>query len=86
MNRSSAFEASPIAVDGRLIFTTPRNRVIALDPETGRELWTFDPQLERGGIFAKCGSTAASPTGAIAIRTRPVHAPRACSSRRSTRG
>jgi quinoprotein glucose dehydrogenase len=26
--------------------------VIALDPETGRELWTFDPELARGGIYA----------------------------------
>ena len=50
--RSSAFESTPIVVDGRLFFTTPANRVIALDPETGRELWTFDPELERGGIYA----------------------------------
>jgi quinoprotein glucose dehydrogenase len=47
----STFESTPIVVDGRLIFTTPANRVIALDPETGRELWTFDPMLERGGIY-----------------------------------
>src|SRR5688572_33450628 len=40
VQRSSAFESTPIVVDGRLFFTTPRNRVIALDPETGRELWT----------------------------------------------
>src|SRR5262249_4988831 len=52
VNRSSAFESPPIVVDGRLIFTTPRNRVIALDPETGRELWKFDPNLEGGGIYA----------------------------------
>ena len=47
----STFESTPIVVDGRLFFTTPANRVIALDPETGRELWTFDPKLERGGIY-----------------------------------
>jgi quinoprotein glucose dehydrogenase len=52
VNSGSAFEATPIVVDGRLFFTTPANRVIALDPETGRELWTFDPKLERGGIYA----------------------------------
>lgn len=51
-NRGSAFESTPVVVDGRLFFTTPRNRVIALDPETGRELWTFDPQLERGRAYA----------------------------------
>jgi quinoprotein glucose dehydrogenase len=52
VNRGSAFEATPIVVDGRLFFTTPRNRVIALDPETGRELWTFDPELEEGRAYA----------------------------------
>ena len=52
MNRGSAFESTPIVVDGRLFFTTPRNRVIALDPETGRELWTFDPKLEPGRAYA----------------------------------
>jgi quinoprotein glucose dehydrogenase len=51
-NRGSAFEATPIVVDDRLIFTTPANRVIALDPASGRELWTFDPQLERGRAYA----------------------------------
>jgi quinoprotein glucose dehydrogenase len=47
----SGFESTPIVVDGRLFFTTPANRVIALDPETGRELWTFDPRVERGGLY-----------------------------------
>src|SRR5688572_21082142 len=28
-------ETTPILVDGRLVFTTPTNRVIALDPESG---------------------------------------------------
>ncbi len=51
-NRATAFEGTPIVVDGRLIFTTPFNRVIALDPETGQELWTFDPRIDRGGFFA----------------------------------
>lgn len=52
INRGSAFESTPIVVGGRLFFTTPRNRVIALDPETGRELWTFDPRIVRGAAYA----------------------------------
>ena len=43
VNTGTAMESTPIVVDGRLIFTTPFNRVIALDPETGDELWVFDP-------------------------------------------
>ena len=49
--RSTSFEATPILVEGRLIFTTPFNRAIALDPETGAELWTFDPKIDKGRRF-----------------------------------
>jgi quinoprotein glucose dehydrogenase len=42
----TSFEATPILVDGRLVFPTPMNRVIALDAETGTELWSFDPEID----------------------------------------
>ena len=45
-------ETTPILVDGRLVFTTPTNRVIALDPESGEELWTFDPRVDRNEWYA----------------------------------
>jgi len=38
------FETTPIVVDGILYLSTSSNRVIALDGETGREIWQFDPQ------------------------------------------
>ena len=43
----TAFEATPIMVDGALYLSTPFSRVVALDAETGRELWVFDPGLDR---------------------------------------
>ena len=43
-NRIQAFEATPLAIDGVLYFTTPSSRMIALDAETGSELWQYDPQ------------------------------------------
>ena len=49
--KGTAFQATPIVVDGRMIFTTPFNRVIALDPATGRELWTFDPEIDKDRRF-----------------------------------
>jgi quinoprotein glucose dehydrogenase len=45
--RPFAFEATPILVGERLVFCTPWNRVVALDPDTGAELWRFDPELDR---------------------------------------
>jgi quinoprotein glucose dehydrogenase len=44
--RKSAFEATPIMVDGTLYFSTAFNRVIALDPETGAERWIYDPGID----------------------------------------
>ena len=38
-NRATTFEANPILADGTLYICTPYNRVVALVPETGAELW-----------------------------------------------
>src|SRR5437879_2384231 len=43
------FESTPIVIDGVLYFSTPPNRVIALDAETGQEIWQFDPQAGLAG-------------------------------------
>jgi quinoprotein glucose dehydrogenase len=43
----SAFETTPLVIDGVLYLTTPFNRVIALEADTGKELWAFDPKLDR---------------------------------------
>jgi quinoprotein glucose dehydrogenase len=42
----TSFNATPIVVNGTLFFCTGMNRVIALDPETGAERWTFDPETK----------------------------------------
>jgi glucose dehydrogenase len=47
--RQIAFETTPLIVGGVLYFSTPANRVIALDPVSGRELWRFDPQANTPG-------------------------------------
>jgi quinoprotein glucose dehydrogenase len=43
---NAAFEATPILVDGTLYFSTPFSRVIALDPTTGKERWSYDPKID----------------------------------------
>lgn len=50
---TTAFQNTPILVDGTLYFCTPFNRVIALDPATGVERWSFDPKIDlAGGRYA----------------------------------
>ena len=45
---STVFQATPVLVAGQLVFCSPFNKVISLDPLTGGELWVFDPQIDRG--------------------------------------
>jgi quinoprotein glucose dehydrogenase len=47
-----ASEVTPVLVDGTLYLCTPYNRVIALDPETGRERWSFDPEIDLDGRYS----------------------------------
>ena len=66
--RPAKFEATPLMVDGTLYLSTPFGRAIALDPSTGRQLWTYDAHVDRNGNwgdFANRGvSTWVDPTAA----------------------
>lgn len=44
--RPSNFKATPIVVRDKLVFSTAFNRVMAIDPATGREIWRFDPEVD----------------------------------------
>ena len=45
--KRSAFETTPLLVDGTLFLTTPFNRVIALEPTTGKAIWSYDPKIDQ---------------------------------------
>ncbi|MEP6739331.1 MAG: pyrroloquinoline quinone-dependent dehydrogenase [Caldimonas sp.] len=75
--RRIKFETTPILVDDRLVFCTPFNEVIALDPGDGHQLWRYDPRVEtdrrpanryncRG--VAQWRDAAAGPGAACAVR------------------
>ena len=42
-----ANEVTPLAADGKLFICTPHNYVVALDPDTGKELWSYDSRISR---------------------------------------
>ncbi len=66
-SRATAFEATPIYVDGTLYLSTPLGRIIALDPVTGTQRWAYDAKVDKDagyGDFANRGvSTWKSPSG-----------------------
>ena len=43
------FETTPLVINGVMYLSTPYNRVVALDPATGRELWSYDPKAYLDG-------------------------------------
>lgn len=43
--RRTKFEATPLLVEDSLIFCSPFNEVIALDPGTGAQKWRYDPKI-----------------------------------------
>lgn len=43
---ASAFEATPLVIDGTLYISTPFHRLFALDAETGAIKWMFDPKFD----------------------------------------
>jgi quinoprotein glucose dehydrogenase len=47
-----SWEATPLVIDGVMYLTTAFNKVVALDPETGKEVWSYDvkggPPATRG--------------------------------------
>lgn len=49
---ATAFQATPLMVDDALYVCTPYNRVIALDPVTGRARWMHDPRVRLDGIYS----------------------------------
>jgi quinoprotein glucose dehydrogenase len=49
--KRTGLETTPILVDGTLYLTTGFNRVFALDPETGKQRWVYDPMIDVAGRY-----------------------------------
>ncbi|MEE2613596.1 MAG: PQQ-binding-like beta-propeller repeat protein [Acidobacteriota bacterium] len=47
--RPGSFQAMPLMIDNVVYLSTMYTRVVALDADTGEELWAFDPEAYRTG-------------------------------------
>ncbi|MGB5075939.1 MAG: PQQ-dependent dehydrogenase, methanol/ethanol family [Sphingorhabdus sp.] len=48
-------EATPVVVDGKLFVSTAWSKVFAYDAKTGKQLWSFDPEVDKArGVKACC--------------------------------
>jgi quinoprotein glucose dehydrogenase len=50
-NLPTSFQDTPTLVNDTLYVCSPRNKVFALDPETGAEKWRFDAKIKTDGIY-----------------------------------
>ena len=76
-SRPTAFEATPLHVDGTLYLSTPVGRVIALDPVTGEQRWAFDAKVPRDagyGDFASRGVSTWQGSGGRRIFVATIDA------------
>ena len=48
------FQTTPLVVDGVMYLTEPPDKLVALDPRTGREFWVYEHQLP-SRIYPCCG-------------------------------
>ena len=48
---SATFEATPIIAENRLYVCSGVTRIAALNPETGREIWTYDPRSDNFSTY-----------------------------------
>jgi quinohemoprotein ethanol dehydrogenase len=53
-NSMRGLESSPLVIDGVMYNVGPWNVVVALDAKTGKELWKFDPQVDRARARYLC--------------------------------
>ncbi|HXR00835.1 MAG TPA: glucose/quinate/shikimate family membrane-bound PQQ-dependent dehydrogenase [Pseudomonas sp.] len=42
-------ENTPLKVNGMVYACTPHSKVLALDPDTGKTIWSYDPQISKQG-------------------------------------
>jgi len=67
--KPTAFETTPVVVNGTMYINTPLGRVMALDAATGAEQWVFDPEIQRDvtyGDFASRGVAVWTDSAAAA--------------------
>jgi quinoprotein glucose dehydrogenase len=52
----AAFEATPILIGRTLFFSTPSDRVFAIDAATGQQRWIYDPHVDLHGDYSEISS------------------------------
>ena len=68
------FQNTPILASGLLVVCSPFNKVSALDPLTGAQVWTYDPEIARARYpnLANCRALAQWSDSEAATQLEPI--------------
>ena len=68
------FQNTPVLASGLLVVCSPFNKVSALDPLTGAQVWTYDPEIARARYpnLANCRALAQWSDSEAATQVEPV--------------
>ena len=83
--KRTKFQATPLLVEDSLIFCSPFNEVIALDPGSGAQKWRYDPKISTAQRPATATIAGAWPIGSTTRRPRRPPAARESSWAPTTR-
>ena len=56
----AAFEATPLMIGNALYFSTPSDRVFAMDASNGKMLWLYDPKVDLHEDYSEITSRGVS--------------------------
>src|SRR5580704_17094865 len=56
----AAFEATPLMIGNILYFSTPSDRVFAIDASNGKKLWLYDPKVDLHEDYSEITSRGVS--------------------------
>src|SRR5258706_12575253 len=59
----AAFEATPLFADGLVYVITPFDQVIALDPATGLQQWSYDPHIAGDRSYSEASARGVAVAG-----------------------
>ncbi len=60
----SSLQVTPILINDRLYYCSPFNRIFSLDAETGEELWSYEPGVDRqADILPNCRGVSSWQSG-----------------------
>ncbi|NHN36532.1 membrane-bound PQQ-dependent dehydrogenase, glucose/quinate/shikimate family [Pseudomaricurvus alcaniphilus] len=72
----AVYQATPLQIDDSLYTCTPNNKILAIDAESGKLRWQFDPHVEPGLDWRRCRGVSFYQAA-----TSPGAKPKLCDSR-----